>query len=152
MSAVASTHTCGFQRFYTFHCAVKGLRCTHSGTSDPLRERRKKRNSRQRALRATASALPSLQTVLGPIVAQDYVTAVAAAGAAYVWVRLFDWMASRGLLGQVIYAVERPTALIMVQVRATALFAAELESKACTYLFRPALCPHVAVFQVRTLE
>ena len=152
MLAVAGTHTCGLHRFHTLGCAATGLRSTYSKGSDPLKGRSKKSKPRRREVRATASALPCLQTPLGPIVAQDYVTAVAAAGAAYVWVRLFDWMASRGLLGQVTRAVGRPRALITVSLQTTALHAAELESEACTYLFRPAVCPHVAILQVGICE
>ena len=62
----------------------------------------KQRKSTRCKSQATLSALPGLHTPLGPVVAQDCVTAVAAAAAAYVWVRFFDWMASQNLLGQVI--------------------------------------------------
>lgn len=64
------------------------------------RRGRRRKSECCRAPAATA-ALTSLQTALGPVVAQDCITAVVAAGAAYVWVRFFDWMASRGLLSQV---------------------------------------------------
>ena len=48
-------------------------------------------------------AQASLQSAVQPLLSHDFTAAALAAVGAYVWVRLFDWMATRGVLEQVIF-------------------------------------------------
>ena len=47
------------------------------------------------------SADASLQSTFQPLVSRDLTATVLAALGAYVWVRVFDWMATHGVLEQV---------------------------------------------------
>ncbi len=58
------------------------------------------RRLRSRRREVTVSQA-GLQAAAQPCVAHDVTATVLAAAGAYVWVKLFDWMATRGLLEQV---------------------------------------------------
>lgn len=68
--------------------------------SQHQRSKASARRLRSRRREVTVSHA-GLQAAAQPWVAHDVTATVVAAAGAYVWVKLFDWMATRGLLEQV---------------------------------------------------
>ena len=70
-----------------------------SRKAQPRKCRSRTPSGSQRQVVACAHA--TLQTAFQPLITRDLTATALAAVGAYVWVRLFDWMATKGVLEQV---------------------------------------------------